>query len=191
MYVHPGKKVIYLAHPRTASTATGRTLIAGCDFKSTHDHHARLERCEELYGFVPDEEWTIITTVRHHPDALVSHWYASGGPGRFPEGPTEEWFNEWAPGSPFYRPGSLYFHVPDATRIWHYADLQGYLDAFYGEFGFPRTELLKWNVTKDREGRPWHDYLDPARWSWVWEEYGDEMRRLGYIVFKRWVDSAS
>lgn len=69
MYVL-GDKFAFIAHPRTASRATGKALVAaGCD---THDgHHTAVpKRCEQILA----DGGIVACTIRNPFDLAVS-WY--------------------------------------------------------------------------------------------------------------------
>jgi hypothetical protein len=73
MYVHEDRKLVYLAHPRTASNATV-AFLKTCGFvKALHpavaDHHAQLGPPVTLKN---RHEWTVATTVRNPLDTVVS-----------------------------------------------------------------------------------------------------------------------
>jgi hypothetical protein len=78
VYVHYEKKLIYLAHPRTASIAT-KLALSKIGFGQLQRHHSGFESpdCMKDLDVLTNknfhrEEWTVFTTVRNHFDATVS-----------------------------------------------------------------------------------------------------------------------
>lgn len=166
MYVHPRQKRIYLAHPRTASTATSETLM-GRGYERVGSHHDGLAET----GWDPTG-WFAFTAVRHPCDAVAS-W------GFFHDAPWEtSWWDEWLRSEVHVSadPPRLFVHAPDADAVLRYETLERDL-ARLGITGLERE-----NVSEDREGSGWREVLPPEMQSWARETFAHETRRFGYEV---------
>ncbi len=78
MYVDHERRMIYLAHPRTASTATA-ALLQTKGFEPSHGHHSRMwtPGCPITRGEWAD--YTVFTTIRNHWDTVVSWLHSTLG----------------------------------------------------------------------------------------------------------------
>jgi len=170
MYCHIGKKVCFVAHPRTASTATGKVLLT-LDFEQMINHH----------GFKPEvlnPSWTIFATVRNPFDLLVS-WY-------WHKRREQKSFQEWLPiflkESNEYLDKGLFFALPHCTHVLRYENLQNDFDQVMVEAGFPPTEIPKHNVSIRRDDRPVFEYYDSKLINLMKAHFGDEIRQHSYEV---------
>lgn len=172
MYVSQSRKMIFLAHPRTASRAVVAALHSvelehlGFEPHPSTDHHDPLTEH-------PGPGWTVFTVVRNHFDAWVS-WQAFNSKtahrslqatiiwtmqhsGYFPE-------NErtWA------------LHCKHADTVLRYETLQADM-----------TDLLRTPVELPYIGRSerptnYRDAYDASARSYVELRFGHEMDELGY-----------
>jgi hypothetical protein len=134
MYVHHEKKLAFVAHPRTASSATAHTLM-GMGFEiDQHGHHGVVD--------MPDEDWTTFCTVRNPFDVLVSWYYAQK---------REHTFDDWLPifmrDCHHFQGVRMFFGRFICTHVLHYETLQRDFDWFCYDSGLPITTILKRNVS--------------------------------------------
>ncbi len=172
-YVNEAKRIVYLAHPRTASHATAKALKqAGFTYRSKY-HHAPLS------GPLPDD-WLVLTTVRNHFDALVS-WYED----RYSHSrPFDFTFIEFLLAEhPYYFPTRTMLwglHTPYATHIIHWEQLDVSLNGVLQAHGLGPILITRDNIGKRRQGRDYREYYDPDTREYVEDLFALEMGALGY-----------
>lgn len=188
MYKSSRHQFIYLAHPRTASTATANAIAGKCipgTKVAGAQHHEGLGR--RLPG------WVVMTTVRNHFDTLTS-WYFYGKKSF----PLDIDFIYWlfaydppepAPGSQRSFRSSRYFptwgklwglHSPWATHLLRYENLTADLNAALAEAGARPVKVPLNNVSKYRNGARYQDIIGPETRAFIEREFGEEMEELGY-----------
>jgi hypothetical protein len=175
LYVHRDARLVYLAHPRTASSATAKAL-KGVGFEMVSgDHHMALDTATGLWAA------SVATTIRCHFDKLVSLWYhLDCDP---PLGP-EFWaaFLGTANRERYPDPHRLYaLHAAAATTLLRFERLQFDLNDWLTAHGVEPVVLPHTNRTKARKGRHWRSYYDAATLLWVARQFGREMCDLGYL----------
>lgn len=164
-YVHREERLVYLAHPRTASVATAEALKR-VGFKQLQDHHALV---------IPDGPYTVFTTVREHKDALASlyamrrvFWDRHG---QDPNDPS--WvIHEIDEGSLSHvvGPHRLFPFTERATRVLRFEQLDQDIDLIIPGLEIPRT-----NITKGPK-----PVFDPQMQAWIETYFHQERRELGY-----------
>lgn len=179
MYYHPERKLVYLAHPHTASRSTVQALLPkGFQKKKGENHHATLYES----GIVTPEnrhEWLVFTTVRNHFDwVLAQVWKVelAGHPN-----PDIDWSDlkmwernlarcNWISDTELFC-----LHKRDADSWFRFENLWKELREVV-----PRTR--KWEVGKNpyRRKRPYWQFYTPRVRDWVEDRFGEEMRELGY-----------
>lgn len=184
MYVHAEKKLIYLAHPRTASSSTADALMKiGFGMCGQKGHHMTLQPKVLVgrYG-VPREEWTAFTTVRNHWDIAVSFaWTRNDVQKTLPF--TVEHFKE-ALGHAWYRTEHEMFalHVEDADIILRFEGIQDNLNTFLTRRGLGPVALPhiheEWS---EKRGGPGYRrfYTDETR-AYIADKFYDEIAKFGY-----------
>lgn len=173
MYVHEVARALYLAHPRTASSATAKALQEQAGFQLVGDHHSGPNGLD-LSG------WTVMTTVRNHFDALVSLWFLQD---RSPPLGPRFWesFLTSANGERYPDPRRLYaLHLPVATDVLRFERLGSDLNTALATVGLGPVTLGHHHRTEARAGRPYSEFYDSQSRAWVERQFGAEMRELGY-----------
>ncbi len=137
MYFHFDKKVAFIAHPRTASSATGHILMQ-MGFEIRDSHHA----------FNPEWEldgWTVGCTVRNPFDTMVSWFYNS---------PREQPFDLWLPKfiseCHLLSDPLMFYGQPYATHVLRFENLQDDFDEFCKDANLPTTKIPRRNVSERR-----------------------------------------
>lgn len=196
MYIHPPKRLIYLAHPRTASNATAQALnargfVPPC---GSYRHHAPLYDPERTpIRNEPRALWTVFTTVRHHADAICS-WVASTlRRERLHRYPlelvervvrTSKWIRVRNPESGEPLPDGRWslwsLHADDADVELPYEQLQPSLDGLLTAHGLEPVQIPRYNETYARNGRPWEQLLGKDARAWIARKFEAEMHRFGY-----------
>lgn len=156
MYVLDSHKLVYVAHPRTASVATG-SLLVSLGARKVGSHHQ--------VGPIP-EGYTVATTVRNHWDMLASY-YAKDNPD-LDFGP---YLKEVIVTQDYFRPSRLYPHTDIAGVVLRYESLQRQLYELIDD----RATLSRDNVSLYVHP-PWTKGLR----AWVYDRYQDEIEALGY-----------
>ena len=163
MYVHPGRQIAYLAHPRTASGATAEALL-GIGFTQVGKHHG----AGNLTGL------RVLTTVRNSWDAAVSWVF-----GRCKAGP-ENWdvatFKAALKGNHWIKDHRMWFHLGRADEVLRYETLREDLREALGE----EIELPRRNVATARHGRDYREFYTPETERYIGRLFGEEIAELGY-----------
>lgn len=186
MYVHPDARLIYLAHPRTASVTTGNALkhVGFHKLEPPSDHHSRLWDEGTPVSAGNRHLWTVFTTVRNHWDAAVSWGFRrySTRQGRQPREWTIDvldWVlgesNRWVTDD---RMWSL--HSDDADIICRYESLDRDIGRVLSSRGVQVPNIPRFNVTDNREGRHYRDVLTPECRDYIAERFRKEIERFGY-----------
>lgn len=184
MYVHEAKRLVYLAHPKTASRAVRDALKQHGFVRSIYLPNSRPHKCGTERGpnhhkglrEHPGPEWTVFAAVRNHFDAWVS-WYAyTGRDGeRFDPGFVERIMER----------NSTYFPEPDkmwalhtrfADRVLRYETQAADLSNLLGE----QVVLPLEGVSEKRERRPYQEFYTPEMRAYVLDRFGDEIAAYGY-----------
>jgi hypothetical protein len=170
MYVHEEKKVAFIAHPRTASSATGHTLLQ-MGFTMRGNHHA-FNRKWDLEG------WTIGCTVRNPFDTMVSWFYNT---------PREQPFDLWLPKfiqeCHYLKDNHLMFYgKPYATHVLKFENLQNGFNAFCIDADLPVTTIPHRNVSEKRGKEGYMTYYNFARVRLVIERFRDDFVNGNYHI---------
>ncbi len=169
MYVNEEKKAAFIAHPRTASVATGRTL-SDLGFTIRGNHHA----------FDPawcPTDWIIFSTVRHPFDLLVSWYYNK----RREIKTFQEWLPTFLTLSNQYLDQGLFFGQAASTHVIRFENLQADFDRVMEEAGFPPAVITPQNVS-DRPSRNFWDYYNWDLAHLMTGHFGREIYGNGYEV---------
>jgi hypothetical protein len=163
------RKLLYLAHPRTASVSTGRWLQERAGFANWGRHHGTVNDC-----IVPvDPDTVIVTTVRNPFDCLVS-WALHQGAKLTPE-----WLEEWEANEAngYVRPGRLWWlHGDDASVHLRFESITSDLAQLLGM----EVDLYYDNPTKGRTPNGWRSFYDDRTRAWVEKHHAEELARYGY-----------
>lgn len=148
MYVNHYHEAIFIAHPRTASTATAHVLMQK-GFEIIGDHHYVDHEC------IP-RDYKVICTVRNPFDLMVS-WYHN----KPREQPFALWLPEFLDGC-HYLQDRIFYGQPYATHVMHFEYLQEDFDQIAKQVGLPQTEIPPRNVSRERKvkGFPFIAYYD-------------------------------
>ena len=140
MYINHLDEIVYIAHPRTASSATSHVLLKNGFEIVTGHHHVDPE-------LIPPE-YRVMMTVRNPFDVLVS-WY-------YNQKREQKSFTEWLPvflnaSVPLLDDG-LFFGQKYATHVMRYETLQDDFDDVCHSLGLSKMTIPFRNVSKQREG---------------------------------------
>lgn len=172
MYVHIEKKMCFIAHPRTASTAIGKVLLEKLDFEQMINHHG-------FKSELLNSSWTVFATVRDPFDLLVSwYWYKA----RCQNQSFQEWLPVFLKESNEFLDKGLFFGLPHCTHVLRYENLQDDFNQVLVEAGFPPTEIPKHNVSIRRDDRSLSDYYDFKLINLMVSYFDTEIQQHGYEV---------
>lgn len=174
MRAHPEKRLLYLPHPRTASTSTEAWMDdhGWTDPAPSLDKHAPLSVLKKHTG-QDFSGWSVATTVRNHFDALVSWSFVELAHMDF--GP--EWLERFVEACEYVEPGRLYpLHLEDADTVLRYEHLESGLSGWVGR----TVALPTLHESEGRAGRGWREFYTPEMREAVERQFGDEMERIGY-----------
>ena len=180
MYFHGGAKVIYLAHPRTASMATADALLE-IGFKLLHEHHGRLNSLPIVNDLgTMREEWKVFTVVRNHFDAAVSWIFRRTQGRRAMNRDLFEWaltppVNRWVAERTMWER-----HSSCVDEVLRYENLQEELNRVLSCAGLPAVTLRRRNAGVGREGRHYSEFIGSDTRQYLEKRFGEEMRRFQY-----------
>jgi hypothetical protein len=185
MYVHHEARMIYLAHPKTASGATSTALKSiGFIRPDGSPDHARM-------GDVgtPAGDWFVFTTVRNHWDALAS-WTvrrcqnSRGVPSTFTVRMLELVCRD-ADGGADKRPWHLieplrmWFHLP-VDHVMRFETLRDDLSDVLKSRGLHVPHLHPENMTAERNGKSYREFYTPDTRDFVYDRFTDEIKQFRY-----------
>jgi hypothetical protein len=173
MYVSTEINLGFIAHPKTASSATQRTLRKlGAELWGTH-HDVDDELCCRILK----TGGRIVATIRNPFDLMVSWYfhYAHRRPGKVME-PFKEWLPNMIAKPNQYLIQGMFYGLQWTNRILRFEHLQEDFDLLCDEVGLPRTIIESFNVSTERAGRPYQEMYDP------------DLRELIQVVFTTELD---
>jgi hypothetical protein len=165
MAVRIPNKLVFLEHPRTASTSIREALrkIGGQPVKRHSFIKAR-----------PDERTAVV--VRNPFDILVSWWLIVGereGYANFADFLLRSGDREL-----MTKGGKLFYYSDYANWVLHYEQLAHDFTMLLNTLGLRQVSLVVRNKTKKK--LPYHNYYTPETVKIVQDIYGDELERYGY-----------
>lgn len=187
MYVNVDRKLVYLAHPKTASQSTAAALADKGFVRSIYvpgslPHRLGTERGPEHHkGLIRHPEgWTVFCVVRNHFDALTSWWaFQARKPVLKGKPLTPEYLENLMGAFPkyFVHPNRMWdMHARVSDRTLRYESLEEDLGDVLGE---PVCLPMK-NVSPEREGRHYRELINPEVREYIEDRFGDEMAHYGY-----------
>lgn len=184
-YVHREAKIVYLAHPRTASVAISTALVEHAGFEQVGDHFAGAPRTN-------GDGWTVWTSVRNHFDAIAS-WHCADHTLPVPatwasvEKLAERLFGRSCASCPLghslpsiHPPHVYYWHAELADWLIDVETLEEDLWPLLRRADLPVVPLERENESESREGRHYQDLFHPGGRAYVEGLFHVEMRELGY-----------
>lgn len=188
MYAHPELQIAYLAHPRTASTATSAALCAlpGWLLMGGTGHHDK-----RLPVVVAEdrESWTVLTTVRNPFDVAVSWAFAQGRP-RTERIPWDlETFRNALERNRWFGEGRrLFWHADGADIVLRFERLAQDLAQAVASLGvlglsavFAEDPILPMrNVSEGRGGRHYREFYNDETRDYVEQLCAPELEKWGY-----------
>lgn len=166
-----GISYIYLAHPRTASQATGQAIIA-MGGKKVGSHHGGTKTRPFPINSV------LLTTVRNPYDVAVSWVFGRHKGTTYPEKIPLNHFKEALENNRWVITGSnnpIFWHTRKrGVHIVRYESLQSDLEAI-----FPSIELPEISRSP-RFGRHYSNFYTDETRDYVTDLFGVECRRFGY-----------
>lgn len=193
MYVNHDARLIYLAHPRTASRST-RDVLLKLGFVHMYDradprgpHHSTFPAGFDPAGF------DVATTVRHHMDIIVSWWFYTSEKHRGSLKPDRVFADAlWAKRRRLFPDRNRLFslHVPRATTVLRFESLREDLAGWLGRGGVgwsPDTHsgpLRMYHVggRKRPDDTAWRNVIRAADVESLAHRWRHEMSELGYIA---------
>jgi hypothetical protein len=196
MYVHESARLVFLAHPRTASVSTAEALKkVGFEMWGGAHHmrlweHSPLRPSEKYPDPRPNgkplmtretrHEWTVFTTVRNHYDTAVSWVFR-----RFKDR-TLDWsvdgfrtaldYNYWVD------PHAMWaMHGSDADEILRFETLEGDLRRILSSHGLALSLLPRVNVSKRRFGKGYQELYTASTRAYIAERFAEEIERFDYV----------
>jgi len=167
------EKIAFIAHPKTASQATGGVL-KNLDFKIVGSHHS-WQHCPE--------DWIVFATIRNPFDLMVSWYYQemykSGAEVNF-----DWWLWKRLQEPNHYMKQGLFFGLGICTDVLHFENLQEEFDQLMKKVGLPQTKIPRKNVSDKREGRHFIDYYNSESIDIMMEKYGSTIYNNGYTTLK-------
>ena len=175
MYIDRERKMIYLAHPRTASTATA-AFLQTIGFEPSHGHHSMM--WSPGCPITEDErgEYEVFTTIRNHYDTLVS-WFHVYLDTALTELPIIEASFYRSLDPKYVKPHSLWWmHMPDADVILRYETLDEDLSLLLGL----DVEVPFKNVSRRRGDKHYSAFYSERAREHAEARFSEEIERCGY-----------
>lgn len=164
----PGK-VLFLAHPRTASTAM-RNMLEAQGGQVINPHHIGFDEPEVKKQYHGEP---VLVVIRNPYDMLVSWWGVrtwtrdrGSTLASFISG-----FNDMK--GNFQRNGKLFYHLPAATIVLRYEELDETLKPALTRLGIKTFDLPHINETAGKGD--WRSYYDAAAIENANRRFGDEI----------------
>jgi hypothetical protein len=176
-YFHQDARLLYLAHPRTASNATAHALRrVGFVHCVPGDHHGPVE---EMGGDWKRDEWTVFATVRNHWDAVASWMFVKP----YPLGPP--WsaadVDDFIERCRWIRRGKkLWFYREDTDLVLRYETLQRDLGRVLAGAGLACPTLELENAGKERGSRHYREMFGKDGAARVGDYFAQEIAACGY-----------
>ena len=171
MYQHYEKKVTFIAHPRTASQATG-IVLKKFGFELIGGHHLfESALCLE----------TTFATIRNPFDLMVSWYYQEMYKVGYEE-PFDKWLRRRLYNPNEYMKLGLFPGQGLCTDILHFENLQEEFDQLMEKVGLPQIEIPQKNVSDKREGRNFVDYYTLELIDLMVGRYGGAIYNNGYTT---------
>ena len=167
MYMHHEKKICFIAHPRTASSATAHTLME-MGFELVRGHHDT--RMDDL-----DNEWRFFCTVRNPFDVLVS-WYYS----KKREKPFDLWLPIFLRDCHHLQHSRMFYGRSACIHVMHYEVLQRDFDWFCHVTDLPITTILKRNVSPLRTHKGYMTHYNFERAQQVIKRFREDFTENCY-----------
>jgi len=169
MYEHAQKRIAFIAHPRTASSATGHILL-DTGFVIRQHHHA-FDPTWNLDG------WKVFCTVRNPLDLMVSWYYNK---------PREKSFDIWLPkfldGCSYLQDERIFFGRPYCTHVLHFETLQQDFNKWLDDVGLPPMVIPLRNVSKVRKGRSFMGHYNFERIRMVLQRFRVDFEENDYPI---------
>lgn len=156
-------KLIFLEHPRTASTSVRHVLqqVGG----KPHKRHVTL---------APRHREKTVCTVRNPYDLLVSWWLIIGG---------RQGFKTFADfvvkcRDPFMVRNEKLFYFLETDYVMRFETLEQDLNTLLRKHKIRKVKLPKYNTTKDK--KHYTEYYDDVIRALVTARFEEEIKRFGY-----------
>jgi hypothetical protein len=164
----------FIAHPKTASSATQRVLIElGATQSGTH-HSVEDSLCQRIL----DAGGLIASVVRNPFDLLVSWYFHYLQRTKLP--PFEQWLPEQLSNPNQYIRRGLFYGLHQTNRILRYETLQDDFDRVLTEVGLEPVTIGRFNVSHKREGRHYREMYTFELIHLVQHHFGHVIQELGY-----------
>lgn len=161
MYEHIKKKIAFIAHPRTASSATGHSLLR-MGFTLRKDHHA-FDPEWNLNG------WKVCCTVRNPFDTLVSWYYNKPREISF-----DLWLSEFLEGCHYLQGQRMFYGQPYCTYVLHFETLQKDFSNFCRDVWLPFQIIPKRNVSRNRPSKTFMDHYNSDQIQKIVKRFHDD-----------------
>jgi hypothetical protein len=179
MYVLKAFNFGYIAHPKTASSATSRVLRElGAEVVGNH-HSVEEGVCQQIL----DSGGIVMAAVRNPFDLMVS-WYFHYKQRRGITANDMASFATWLPQqlsnpNQYVRKG-LFYGLKWANRVLWFEHLQDDFNDVMSELGLPPTFIGPFNISRFREGRPYQKMYTPELVDLVRGHCQSELDMTGY-----------
>lgn len=174
MYILKERNLGFIAHPKTASSATQRVL-RGLGAALYGNHHAAEERwCRPILN----TGGIIMSTIRNPYDLPVS-WYFHYRQ-RSETRPFKKWLPQQLANPNDYIRRGLFYGLQWTNRVLRFENLQADFNAVLAEVGLDPIIIEPFNVSHKREGTPYQEMYDVELIRLVQHHFGDVIAEHGY-----------
>lgn len=177
MVTHNLFRISIAFHPCTGSRSLKKLALDLDFYQDGEGHHAGpgAER----------KNWRYITVVRNHWEAMGSWWFKQQG--QSPEASmSKEWFETWLKMHPnYHKAGRLWWfleEIPD-IEVVYFEDMENAIRQIFREYGMEFDAFPFENKGVYREGRETKYVMEEGCFQRIGNEFGEEIRELGYVPF--------
>ena len=185
MYFHKDAGLVYLAHPRTASSSTS-TALKEIGFEGLPPikpkisarnlrHHAGLYAAGSPVTPETRKDWFVFAAVRNTFDAAVS-WSYIGWPPPNPPWGVKQWRENL--NAEYIFGDRMWFHDADLDVVMRYESLLEDLEIVLTSHGLPVPELPHMNKSEGR--MHYREYFLPEGREYVENRFRLEIEKYGY-----------
>ena len=170
MYILEDRRIAFIAHPKTASTATAAALT-DLGFQQVYNHHGVEVPAGGWSG------WRVISTIREPLDTLVS-WYFHVN--RQPQRPDfNQWLRVFIRHPVRYLSERMFWALPVTTDVLIYKHLAEDWKSLLEDLDLPHVDIPVKNVGNLEKLPPSHFFTNPDlvakvvhRWERDFQDYG-------------------
>ncbi len=183
MFISEEHRIVYLAHPKTASQSTRTALQEAYGLMPCGTYHGTFFR-DVFDGTQVTDDWLIMTTVRNQYDAVASWWFHINPRTEGPHpGFVKDKLMQQHPYAALHATKGEFWglHSHDANVILRFETLEADLNRALFCHGFDRMVILPHEgAGRGRNGRHYRDLICPELRKEIEDLWAEDIERWGY-----------